>query len=84
MVAANPVRRGIQLVGLQALARHMGVTYRAVRTWETKCITAERVLAFESATCGQVTRYELRPDRHGEHPERYLIGEMHWASDAGS
>lgn len=49
---------------IRVIAGHLGVTESAVRHWISgiRRIPAERVLAVEHATGGEVTRYELRPD----------------------
>lgn len=49
---------------LQVIAYRLGVTESAVRHWTNgiRRIPAERVLAVEHVTGGEVTRYELRPD----------------------
>lgn len=47
------------------LARRLGVTPMTINHWKRrglKRIPADRVLAVEKATGGQVTRHELRPD----------------------
>ena len=58
----------IELVGGQsALARKLGVKPQAVQQWVSRGhVPANRVLAIESATEHQVSRYELRPDVFGE------------------
>lgn len=51
-------------------AKLLGVTQGLVWQWlngRTR-ITAERCIAIERATGGQVTRYELRPDIYGPAP----------------
>jgi len=65
----NAIQRACDLVGGQsALARILSapaneLTPQAVQYWCKKNrVPAERVLAIEAATEGQVTRYELRPD----------------------
>ena len=48
----------------QDIAQRLKVTESAVRHWANgvRRVPAERVLAVEHATGGQVTRYDLRPD----------------------
>lgn len=56
--------QAIRCVGSQtALAQRVGVRPQAVHLWVKKGrVPAARTLAVESATAGQVTRHELRPD----------------------
>lgn len=59
----NPaMSRAIELVGLQALAAAVGVTYQAIRKFERESLPGERVLAVACATGWRVTPHELRPD----------------------
>lgn len=50
--------------GSQAeLARQLGIGVAAVTHWKRRGrIPADRVLAIERITAGQVTRHEMRPD----------------------
>lgn len=54
--------------GQTDFAKRIEVTQGLVWQWlEGKTrITAERAIQIETATAGQVTRYELRPDLFGE------------------
>lgn len=46
-----------------ALARQLGIGVAAVTHWKRRGrIPADRVLAIERITGGQVTRHEMRPD----------------------
>lgn len=62
-----PLTRAIELVGLQPLAKQLGVTYQAVRRWERAGMmprtewTGETCYAatIEAATEGQITREQL-------------------------
>ena len=56
--------KAIDLYGVVALARKLGVTKQAVGQWKWKGIPATRVLDVERLT--GVTRFELRPDVFGE------------------
>lgn len=58
------INRACAVVGSQAeLARRVGVTVQAVNKWCRKGrVPAERVLAVEVATGGEVARHEMRPD----------------------
>lgn len=65
----NPLSKAAKIVGSRAaLARDLGVTGESVRKWELRRPPAERCLAIERATGGQVTRYDLRPDIFGPAP----------------
>lgn len=64
----NAVTKAIDLVGLSELSKRCRVTYQAIRKWEAGRPPAERCLAIERATGGQVTRYDLRPDVFGPAP----------------
>ena len=48
--------------GVSALAKLLGTSPQVVCNWRRRGIPAERVLAVEQATEGEVTRYDLRPD----------------------
>lgn len=61
------VRAIEQIGGLTKTARVTGCTPQAVYQWEI--CPYGRVLAIESATDGQVSRYELRPDIYGPAPQ---------------
>ena len=54
--------RAIELVGLQPLAKAVGVTYQAIRKFEHSGIPAERVIPIAAATEWRVTPHQLRPD----------------------
>ncbi|HKJ87574.1 MAG TPA: YdaS family helix-turn-helix protein [Gammaproteobacteria bacterium] len=58
----NGVSEAIRILGLQGLAKRIGVTYQAVRKWEREGAPAERVIPIVHATNGQVRPYDLRPD----------------------
>jgi len=63
----NLLSKSIEIVGLANLARKLGVTYQAIRKWETKGRlprtewTGETRYAeiIEAATDGQITRQQL-------------------------
>lgn len=66
----NPVTVAIQIVGLRQLAAELGVTYQAVRKFErTGRVPAKRCLPIERLTGGRVSRYWMRPDVFGAHPD---------------
>lgn len=54
--------------GVAALARALGVTSQAISQWDK--VPANRVLQVEILTHGKVSRYALRPDIFGDHPEK--------------
>lgn len=55
------LKRAIRFKGSRnAMASALGIAGSAISQWER--VPAERVLAVEAATEGQVTREELRPD----------------------
>lgn len=54
--------RAISLVGLQPLAKAIGVSYQAIRKYERGTLSAERVIPVARATGWQITPHELRPD----------------------
>lgn len=50
--------------GPSAVAKLFGITSQAVSQWEV--IPADRCIPIEIATCGLVSRYQMRPDVFGE------------------
>ena len=61
----NPISRAIELVGLNELAKRMGVTYQAVRYWERErggLVPDDRLVAAVDATNGRMTARDFRPD----------------------
>lgn len=64
----TPIERAIAKAGgLTRLAAQCSVSYQAVQKWlRTGRVPAERVLAVERASGGEVTRHELRPDLYPE------------------
>lgn len=61
--------------GLQVFAKAVAgisgkqLSYQAVQKWLTKrSVPADRCVAIEQVTGGEVTRYQLRPDVFGEAP----------------
>lgn len=60
----------VETHGQAPLARALDVTPGMVWQWKEgmRKVPADRVLAIETATGGQVTRYELRPDVFGPAP----------------
>jgi DNA-binding transcriptional regulator YdaS (Cro superfamily) len=60
----NPfARRAAQIVGgISALARKIGVVNQTIYSWDEGDLPAERAVAIEKATDGQITRQEMRPD----------------------
>lgn len=61
----NSINTAIKHVGgISVLARALGVTPPTVHQWlkGLRPIPVERCTAIERATCGQVTRRDLRPD----------------------
>jgi DNA-binding transcriptional regulator YdaS (Cro superfamily) len=63
---SNPdvIKKACYIAGNQAeLARRVGVTPQMVTKWLSgKPVSAERAIAIERATGGQVSRTEIRPD----------------------
>lgn len=62
MANPNPVSIAVRLVGLQPLAKAVGVSYQMIRKYERLGISAERVLDVARATGWRVTPHELRAD----------------------
>jgi DNA-binding transcriptional regulator YdaS (Cro superfamily) len=52
----------------QALADALGIKSPSITEWRDRKVPAERCIPIEEATCGAVTRYELRPDVFGPAP----------------
>ena len=68
MTDTTPIEKAIQILGGQEkLAEKLRVSKQAVTKWRKK-VPAERVLGIESATGGEVTRHELRPDLYPVEP----------------
>lgn len=68
------LQRAIDLIGGPAATARLcigpsgsAIKTQAVSQWET--CPVNHVLTLESATGGQVTRYDLRPDIYGRQPE---------------
>lgn len=64
----TPIQKAVKKVGgVSELASRLGVTYQAVQQWvEAGRVPAERALAVEAATAGEITRHKLRPDIYPE------------------
>lgn len=58
----NPVTQAIALVGLQELARRLGVSHQAVRKFERTRVPDKRVADLVLATNGELTPHQVRPD----------------------
>jgi DNA-binding transcriptional regulator YdaS (Cro superfamily) len=58
----NPVSIAVFLVGLQPLAKAVGVSYQMIRKYERTGTSAERVLDLSRATGWRVTPHDLRAD----------------------
>ena len=58
----NAMKQAISLVGLNALARGLGITHQAVRKFEQSRVPAERVIDVAMLTGWKVTPHQLRPD----------------------
>jgi len=71
----NYLQRAILLCGGQAkLARLLGENVKQAHIWnwlhrDRAGVPGQYVIPIETATKGQVTRYELRPDIFGEEPK---------------
>lgn len=61
-MSSNPVTQAIELVGLQPLAKAVGVSYQAIRKFEKLGPSAERVLAISKATQWRIRPHDIRPD----------------------
>mgnify|MGYP002399362943 CR=1 FL=1 len=62
MANPNPVSIAVPLVGLQPLAKAVGVFYQMIRKYERTGTSAERVLDLSRATGWRVTPHDLRAD----------------------
>jgi DNA-binding transcriptional regulator YdaS (Cro superfamily) len=63
--------RAIKSVGnQQALADALGIKSPSITEWHARKVPAERCVAIEQVTGGEVTRYDLRPDVFGEAPAK--------------
>lgn len=65
------LKQAVKIAGGQtALADRIGVKQQNVWSWLNRVgrCPAEYVLAIESATDGEITRHQLRPDIFGETP----------------
>lgn len=72
----SELKRACDLVGGQAaLGRKIGRKQSTVWNWLKRGIPADDCPAIETATEGQVTRYDLRPDVFGEAPKGVQAGE---------
>lgn len=71
------VERAIEIKGSQAkLAADVGCSQQYI-SWlltEAKRISAEKSMAFEKATGGRVSRFDLRPDLFGAKPPTKQVG----------
>lgn len=73
MKTKTPLEKAIEAAGGQtALGNAIGRPQSTVRTWLVRGakVPAEVVRDIERATCGTVTRYELRPDIFGVGEDR--------------
>lgn len=62
MSSPNPISVAVQLVGLQALAKSVGVTYQMIQKYKARGASAERVRQICAATGWRVTPHMVRPD----------------------
>lgn len=60
----DALQRAIDLVGVNELARRIGVSSQAISQWR-RCPPG-RVVAVEQATGGTIRRQELRPELYAE------------------
>lgn len=59
----GPVERAIEIAGgTKAVAAAIGISPQAVWKWPRSGVPANRVLALELLTGGEVGRHHLRPD----------------------
>lgn len=66
MAKQTPLERAIEIAGgLTALAEKLEVSPQVITNWRARGVPADRVLAVETATEGNVSRHELRPDVFG-------------------
>lgn len=69
----TPLQRAIEICGGQAaLARRIGKAQAHVWNWlnRDKTVPADQCIPIETATDGEVSRYELRPDVFGKAPDK--------------
>jgi DNA-binding transcriptional regulator YdaS (Cro superfamily) len=63
MSAKTPLERACDCAGSAAkLAGLIGVSQQTLSNWKDRGVPIERCVSIESATGGEVTRKELRPD----------------------
>jgi DNA-binding transcriptional regulator YdaS (Cro superfamily) len=63
MIFMNPLDKAIQLCGgLSALAKAIDVSSARLGNWRLRSVPIEYCLAIETATVGEVSRKDLRPD----------------------
>jgi DNA-binding transcriptional regulator YdaS (Cro superfamily) len=66
---ATPLDRAIAHAGgVSALARLLDVRQSAVSNWQSRGVPPKQCVPIETATAGEVTRYQLRPDVFGDAP----------------
>lgn len=61
-MSKNHLQTAINELGLQPLAKRLGVTYQAIRKWKTHGIPAERVIPLCRVLDFKITPHQLRPD----------------------
>ena len=63
MIFMNPLDKALQLCGgLSALAKEIDVSSARLGNWRLRSVPIEYCLAIETATAGEVSRKDLRPD----------------------
>lgn len=68
----DALSKAIELAdGVTRMAEKLGLRQSVVSNWKRRGqVPAERCLAIEQVTGGEVTRYELRPDVFGTKPSK--------------
>ncbi|HSX49915.1 MAG TPA: YdaS family helix-turn-helix protein [Cellvibrio sp.] len=71
----NTITQIIQKRGLLNLAAEMGVSYQAVRKWESLGVPPDRVITLCALTGWECSPHQLRPDIY-PHPDDGLPAAM--------
>lgn len=82
MIFMNPLDKAIHLCGgLSALAKEIDVSSARLGNWRLRSVPIEYCLAIETATAGEVSRKDLRPeDWHKIWPELATARPHHGAT----
>lgn len=72
----SALERAIEAAGgLSSLANALEATPQVVWNWRKRGVPPERCALIETATNGQVTRHDLRPDIFGPAPAQFAATE---------